>query len=272
MSLDLVDSDSLIHIIQYCQAEEAARVGLCNEKWNDKIFQGGKLWKTFATTRWGDGISLVDSDEEQSTTSYSWYEYYRHRCSWMPLPGQKSKLDLIQEDYGHDPYKLLSACILCSRTSGSQTVKDVVKAFFDKYKTPSDILSGDIATIEKELKPLGLNREKTMKKFAQEFLRPWTQVSELHGCGAFASSSFDIFCRGDFKKVLREKKCDKNVRAYASYLKRVVDQTDEEDDVADNSNAAGKVKRKAKQKKTQTRKRVTLSTTKGPRRKSPRGC
>mmetsp|Transcript_20922 Transcript_20922/g.35738 ORF Transcript_20922/g.35738 Transcript_20922/m.35738 type:complete len:92 (-) Transcript_20922:75-350(-) len=59
MSLDLVDSDSLIHIIQYCQAEEAARVGLCNEKWNDKIFQGGKLWKTFATTRWGDGVSLV---------------------------------------------------------------------------------------------------------------------------------------------------------------------------------------------------------------------
>ena len=86
------------------------------------------------------------------------------------------------------------------------------------------------------------------------------------------TNSFDIFCREDFKKVLREKKCDKNVRAYASYLKRVVDQTDEEDDVADNSNAAGKVKRKAKQKKTQTRKRVTLSTTKGPRRKSPRGC
>ena len=89
MSLDLVDSDSMIHIIQYCQAEEAARVGLCNEKWNDKIFQGGKLWKTFATTRWGDGVSLVDSDDEQSTTSYSWYEYYRHRCSWMPLRRQK---------------------------------------------------------------------------------------------------------------------------------------------------------------------------------------
>ena len=223
----------------------------------------------FAATRWGDKVSL-DSDEVPSTTS-SWYEYYRHRCSWTHLPGSKSKLDLIQEDYGHDPYKLLSACILCSRTSGSQTVRDVVKSFFDKYRTPSAVLSADIATMEKELKPLGLNREKTMKKFAEGFLRQWTHVHELHGCGAFASSSFHVFCRGDYQKVLREKKCDKNVRAYASYLKRVVDQTDAEEvhitDLTGNSNAAGKTKREVRHKKTQPRKRVAL-----PRRKSPRSC
>ena len=267
MALDLIDNDSLIHIIQYCRAEEAVRVGLCNKKWNEKILLGDKLWKTFATTRWG--VVSLESDKEPSTTS-SWYEYYRHRCSWTHLPRSKSKLDLIQEDYGHDPYKLLSACILCSRTSGSQTVRDVVKAFFDKYRTPSSVLSGDIATMEKELKPLGLNREKTMKKFAEGFLRPWTHVHELHGCGAFASSSFDVFCRGDYQKVLREKKCDKNVRAYASYLKRVVDETDaEEVNIADtdNSTAARKTKRKVKQKKAQPRKKAVLS-----RRKSPRSC
>jgi hypothetical protein len=180
MSLDLVDSDSLIHIIQYCRAEEAARVGLCQKKWNELLFRsqhaGGKLWKTFAATRWGDCVSL-DTDEERPATS--WYEYYRHRSSWITIPGPKSKLNLIQEDYSNDPYKLLSACILCSRTSGSQTVRDVVKAFFDKYLSPSDVLLGDTATMEKELKPLGLNRERTMKKFAQGFLKP-TGVVHLH--------------------------------------------------------------------------------------------
>ncbi len=265
MSLDLVDSDSLIHIIQYCRAEEAARVGLCKKKWNEMIFRsqhvGGKLWKTFAATRWGDGVSL-DTDEEQPTIS--WYEYYRHRCSWMTTSGPKSKLDLIQEDYSNDPYKLLSACILCSRTSGSQTVRNVVKVFFGKYPTPSDVLFGDTATMEKELKPLGLNRERTMKKFAQGFLKRWTHVHELHGCGAFASSSFDVFCRGDFKKVLKEKKCDRNVRAYALYLKKAVDETDEEVVATENPIAA---KQKRTQKKMQPRKRGTLAKRKSPRKR-----
>lgn len=267
MSLDIVDNDSLVNILQYCQAEDAARIGICSMTWNEKIYFHGKLWKTFATTRWGDAVTL-DSGNETAATS-SWYEYYRHRCSWTRLPASKSKLDLIQEDYGHDPYKLLSACILCSRTSGSQTVKDTVKSFFAKYRKPSDVLSGEIATMEKELKPLGLNREKTMKKFAEGFLKPWTHVHELHGCGAFASSSFQVFCRGDFASVLREKKCDRNVRAYASYLKRVVDQTEGKvvDVANDNYNAPETTKRKAKQKKTQSRKRATL-----PRRKSRRNC
>lgn len=148
-------------------------------------------------------------------------------------------------------------------------MKDTVKSFFAKYRKPSDVLSGEIATMEKELKPLGLNREKTMKKFAEGFLKPWTHVHELHGCGAFASSSFQVFCRGDFASVLREKKCDRNVRAYASYLKRVVDQTEGKvvDVANDNYNAPETTKRKAKQKKTQSRKRATL-----PRRKSRRNC
>jgi hypothetical protein len=53
-------------------------------------------------------------------------------------------------------------------------------------------------------------------------------VTELHGCGAFAAASFDIFCRGDWKKVLRQKNCDRNVRAYTLYMKKIeLDQTDQ---------------------------------------------
>ncbi|KAL7456681.1 hypothetical protein ACHAWC_008162 [Mediolabrus comicus] len=236
--LDLVDNDSLLHILQYVHADGSARVGLCSKKWCEKILGDGgtsnKIWKSFAVARWGDECVSLDSQDNQlspsssSSSSSSWYEYYRHRCSWIAQPVSKSNLDLIQEYYGHDPYKLLSACILCSRTSGSQTVRDVVKTFFEKYPTPSDVLHGNMTTMERDLKPLGLNRERTIKKFCSGFLGSWADVTELHGCGAFAAASFDIFCRGDWKKVLRQKQCDRNVRAYALYIQKIqLGQTDQ---------------------------------------------
>jgi len=60
-----------------------------------------------------------------------------------------------------------------------------------------------------------------MKRFAMGYMQPWDSVTELYGCGAFAASSFAVFCHGDYKSVLKDKKADKNVKAYAAYLKRV---------------------------------------------------
>ena len=126
--------------------------------------------------------------------------------------------------------------------------------------------------IEKDLKPLGLNRERTIAKFAQGFVRPWTHVNELHGCGAFAASSFDVFCRGDWKKVLKQKTCDRNVKAYALYVKRIVTmKTDQEVGVEVKPKAGEKLKRKTRQKKTWSSKRSTsLATRKSPRKRRKR--
>ena len=278
--LDLLDNDSLLHILQFVHAEGSARVGLCSQKWCEKIILGGgggtsnKIWKSFAIARWGDDCASLcneDNGHSSSSSSSSWYEYYRHRCTWITQPVSKSNLDLIQEYYGHDPYKLLSACILCSRTSGSQTVRDVVKAFFEKYPTPSDVLHGNMTTMERDLKPLGLNRERTIKKFCSGFLGPWTDVTELHGCGAFAAASFDIFCRGDWRKVLRQKNCDRNVRAYALYFKKIqLGQTDQPVEEAgaksSQKNAVGRTTPKTKQSRSRPCKR-NMPTRKSARKR-----
>ncbi len=46
----------------------------------------------------------------------------------------------------------------------------------------------------------GTSREVIIKRFAEGFLTaPWHDPSELHGCGRFASDSWQIFCLGSFR-------------------------------------------------------------------------
>lgn len=63
-----------------------------------------------------------------------------------------------QEHHTEDAYRLLSCCILCSRTSGGDTVKNAVAAFFKACPTPTSVLSTDQEELRKTLLPLGLNR------------------------------------------------------------------------------------------------------------------
>eukprot|EP00752_Nemacystus_decipiens_P003469 g3204.t1 len=124
-----------------------------------------------------------------------WLAFYLRRAGHRAV--QPSPLDLLQEHYTEDAYRLLSCCILCSRTSGGDTVKAAVAAFFRACPTPTSVLSADQEELRKTLLPLGLNREAIIKRFAEGFLTtPWHDPSELHGCGRFASDSWQIFCLG----------------------------------------------------------------------------
>ncbi|CAM9318952.1 unnamed protein product, partial [Scytosiphon promiscuus] len=141
------------------------------------------------------GVAVHDSAGE---TGADWLAFYLrrigHRAAW-PSP-----LDLLQEHYSEDAYRLLACCILCSRTSGGDTVKDAVEAFFKACPTPTSVLSVDQEELRKTLLPLGLNREIIVKRFAEGFLRSaWHDPSELHGCGRFASDSWQIFCLGVYR-------------------------------------------------------------------------
>ncbi|CAM9591381.1 unnamed protein product, partial [Hapterophycus canaliculatus] len=99
------------------------------------------------------GAAVHDSDDDAEA---DWLAFYLrrigHRAAW-PSP-----LDLLQEHYAEDAYRLLACCILCSRTSGGDTVKDAVAAFFKACPTPSSVLSADQEELRKTLLPLGLNR------------------------------------------------------------------------------------------------------------------
>ena len=220
--LSRLDDNLLFKILQYTAPSDSTRTGITNVEWKKRLLEDNmfskRLWKTYSSERWGKGVLSSEVDQAE----VSWYQYFRQRCSWWKKPLDTSPLDLIQEYWATDPYKLLTSCILCSRTSGGFIIRQVIRDFFGDYPTPTSVIEEDVKVLASKLHPLGLNREKTMKRFAADFLNlDWTNASQLHGCGAFAASSFDIFCRGDYKKVLKDKKADKNVKAFASYLKRL---------------------------------------------------
>ncbi|CAM9596559.1 unnamed protein product [Ectocarpus sp. 4 AP-2014] len=127
-----------------------------------------------------------------------WLAFYLRRVGHRAA--RPSPLNLLQEHYAEDAYRLLSCCILCSRTSGGDTVKDAVEAFFEACPTPTSVLAADLGELRKTLLPLGLNRELIIKRFAEGFLASaWHDPSELHGCGRFASDSWQIFCLGNHR-------------------------------------------------------------------------
>eukprot|EP00904_Undaria_pinnatifida_P005307 jgi/Undpi1/1906/HiC_scaffold_12.g05293.m1 len=137
----------------------------------------------------------TNDEATRSEDSGDWLAFYLRRMGHRPATA--SPLNLLQERYADDAYRLLSCCILCSRTSGGKAVKDSVEKFFDMCPTPSSVVSADVGELRETLLPLGLNREIAIKRFAQGFLtHSWSDPSELHGCGRFASDSWQIFCLG----------------------------------------------------------------------------
>ena len=222
-----LSDDCLYHILLLAGPRASATLGLTCSHAYDKVLTcqvaSSRVWKVFAVQRWGAACASLEMGDDDDTST-SWYRYYRQRSSCFPnRPAQISHLDLIQEHYAADPYKLLTVCILCSRTSGGYLVRTTARQFLEQYPTPTTVLyEQNMTEMAELLHPLGLNRERTMKRFVRDFLAPWSDVKELHGCGAFAKASFDVFCRGDYRSVLKDKKADRNVKAYAAFVRRLL--------------------------------------------------
>jgi len=278
-----LSDDCFYHILLLAGPRASATLGLTCSHACGKVLTcqvaSSRVWKVFAVQRWGAACASLASGDDAMTSSDSiaigsgvghkcsqpepsspalplspsvWYGYYRQRSSCFPdRPAQISHLDLIQEQYATDPYRLLTVCILCSRTSGGYLVRTTAGQFLDRYPTPTAVLEEeDMAAMAELLHPLGLNRERTMKRFVHDFLAPWTDVKELHGCGAFAKASFDVFCRGDYRSVLRDKKADRNVKAYAAFVRRLLaDGGDEDAEMEETKSKEEETKKKAKKRK-----------------------
>ena len=221
--LSTMDANILFTIMSFSCSEEAARLGTTNKAWKSKLHEDNfarRLWRSKSIKRWGEAVDAVGGPSQNR----DWYKYFCNRSASARLPPECSPLDLIQERYAGDPFRMLSSCILASRTSGGFIIRRVISDFFEAYPSPTDVINGDANEMARILHPLGLNRERTMKRFATDFLSldlTDGRVSRLHGCGNFAQNSWDVFCHGRYLKVLRDKKGDKNVKSYASYLKRL---------------------------------------------------
>lgn len=133
---------------------------------------------------------------------------------WKP-PTSLSKL--LQEDYVHDPWRVLVICILLNRTTGKQ-VSQVLPTLFTLCPNANTTTEVPIEALVKVLRPLGLQnrRAATLKTFSKEYLQDsWTHVTQLHGIGKYAADAYAIFCTGKWDHVRPE---DHKLTEYWNFL------------------------------------------------------
>ena len=146
-------------------------------------------------------VSYRSSITEPSTPCY-WETYVLTRMSTVP-PAAPAEVSLMQEDFGHCPWRLLVSCVLMSRVSSAPVKEKAISGFFSRYPTPSVALeakSEDALTI---LAPLGLfpNRMRAVIDITKQFLqRERFEVglqpeAKIYGVGSFGVDSYHIFCR-----------------------------------------------------------------------------
>lgn len=161
-------------------------------------------WRREAVRRWGEAVP----PEPQIR---AWASYVLSR---LPTPPPPSPLDLMQERYAYDPWRLLVTCVLMARISSERVKTETIAAFFARFPSPSLMLlataaGGLAAPAQQELaailRPLGLvdNRTRTLTELSRAFLQMpafdcghQQAVNKIWGCGAFAVDSYLIFCRG----------------------------------------------------------------------------
>ncbi|KAG5189244.1 hypothetical protein JKP88DRAFT_302431 [Tribonema minus] len=173
-----------------------------------------ELCYTVPTAAFGDVCLQRDAGPDGAAPK-PWSAYYLRRVSHVAARPPLSPLDLVQERHARNAFTLLASVQLCSRTSGGALVRGVIDAFMELYPTPQSVLSADAAALRALLLPLGLNRERTLARFALEFAtKPWRDPSELHGCGKLAADSWRIFCLGQLSRCARDAQADPALRAY----------------------------------------------------------
>ncbi|KAK9810233.1 hypothetical protein WJX72_007033 [[Myrmecia] bisecta] len=186
----------------------------CTCKQFARVTHDDVLWKELAFAKWGQQVlELRQQPAEESEGG--WSAYCRHRMSF--ISHKPSPLALVQEQYA-DPWQHLVCCLLCSRTSGGQIIRDTISSFLRLYPTPSAVLCTPNQELETTLNPVGLQevRCKAVQSMSHAFLAEnWQDPSEFWGCGRFAADSWRIFCRGD--KAARVE--DATLQRYLRWLK-----------------------------------------------------
>ncbi|KAL7610372.1 hypothetical protein Lser_V15G14505 [Lactuca serriola] len=121
--------------------------------------------------------------------------------TWIP---PRSCHNLIQEDHIHDPWRILTICLLLNQTQGLQ-VKRVISDFFTLCPDAKTASQVPVQVIEELIKPLGLQKKRSsmIQVLSEQILNDeWTYVTELHGVGKYAADAYAIFCTGHWNRVV----------------------------------------------------------------------
>ena len=106
---------------------------------------------------------------------------------------------IIQQEFQHDPFKMLVGCIMLNQTS-NKNVRQVIYSFFDRWPTPQSIIEADPSEIREHIRPLGFYNIRTNRiiRFSNEYInKSFIRAKELHGIGKYADDSYEIFIKGN---------------------------------------------------------------------------
>ena len=165
-----------------------------------RLGDGGHLpqsdveWRSEAVRRWGSHVVKA------LPPGTDWKAFVSSRLTTPPPP---SPLDLLQEYYCSDGWRLIACCLLMSRVSSAKVKTVAIAAFFSTCPTPSALIDAAPETLQAIMHPLGLfeNRMKSLVALSQRGTDSdptgRDPATTVFGCGAFTCASFHIFCRGN---------------------------------------------------------------------------
>jgi methyl-CpG-binding domain protein 4 len=123
---------------------------------------------------------------------------------------------LIQEDYIHDPWKMLICCILLNQTNNKQ-VRPILSSVFELIPTPMSTIGCDIERLAAVIKTTGFQNVKASRiiKLSQKWVDGFEHVSQLPGIGKYGADSWEIF----INKNLSVLPSDTKLRSYLRDIK-----------------------------------------------------
>lgn len=134
----------------------------------------------------------------------------------MRTPDERSPLDLIQESYKGDPWRIGVVSILLNVSNGARS-RPVVAELFSRYTTPTALAEAPGADLEELLAPTGLQKKKTerIQIYSRRVMHEWDSVEDLPYLGPYGRDNFKIFVDGE----IVDEPSDKELKKYVEWAK-----------------------------------------------------
>jgi len=133
------------------------------------------------------------------------------------MPDQISPLNLFQERYREDPWRLL-CCVICLNLCTGTALESVHGRLFERWPTALHMAIADPMELEEVLRHLGMQRKRarTLIRMSTAYSCLWDggKPSDLPGIGKYGEDSYEIFVR----RNIRVLPTDKELRKYLEWI------------------------------------------------------
>jgi len=103
-------------------------------------------------------------------------------------------MDLIQNSYRGDPWKIMVCCILLNQTSNKQ-VRPLLDNFFRRFPDPGCVNGSHLGEISDMIKTTGFQniKAKRIVDMSQKYIKGFDKPEDLPGVGRYGVESWRIF-------------------------------------------------------------------------------